>query len=71
LIKEVVGLTTTIINAFQKGKKSLGKLKITKRQIKKGTYKEENLLEIEIPLSKEIETRLNQNLQKLIDSKES
>jgi hypothetical protein len=69
LLKSIIDLATTIIKGFssERGKQT-SRIKISKRQIVNGKL-EENTIEIDIPLSKETEKRLEGKIRKLISKK--
>lgn len=68
--KSVIDLVNTIIKGLSKEKrKQPARLKITKRQIIKGKIEEENIMEIDIPISegmeKQLEEKINQAINKI------
>lgn len=68
LLKSVIELVTTIIKALStESRKQPSRIKITKRQIIKGKIEEENLMEIDIPISKDIEKQVEEKIKNLIN----
>jgi len=67
LVKSVIDLATTIIKGLSnESRKQPPRIKISKRQIIKGKVEEENLFEIEFPLSKGIEKQLEEKIKQAI-----
>jgi hypothetical protein len=70
LLKSIVDLVITIIKALSnEGRKQPARIKISKRQIVKGKIEEENLIEIDIPISKDLEKQIEDRLKNLINKK--
>jgi len=67
LAKSVVDLVTTIIKGISsESRKRPSRIMISKRQIIKGEIEEENLIEIDIPISKGIEKQLEEKIKQAI-----
>lgn len=68
--KSVIDFITTIIKGLSKEpKKQPSRIKISKRQIIQGVVNEESLIEIDLPLSKDIEKQLQEKLKNLFNKK--
>ncbi len=66
LLKSIVDLVITIIKALSnEGRKQPLRIKLSKRQIIKGKNEEDNLIEIDMPISKDIEKQLEEILKNL------
>jgi hypothetical protein len=69
LLKSIIDLVITIIKALSKeDRKQPARIKISKRQVIKGKNEEDNLIEIDIPMSKDIEKQLKDRLKNLINN---
>ena len=69
-LKSIIELITVSIKALSQEKcKQPARIKISKRQIIRGIVDEENLIEIDLPLSKGIEKQLQNELKNLLDKK--
>ncbi len=69
-LKSIIELITVSIKALsQEKRKQPFRMKIAKRQIIRGVVDEENLIEIDIPLTKDIEKQLLKKLKKLVNKK--
>lgn len=67
LVTSVIDLVTTIIKGISKeSRKQPPRIRISKRQIVKGEIEEENLIEIDIPISKDIEKQLEEKIRQAI-----
>lgn len=67
-LKSIIELITVSIQALTKeNRKQPGRILISKRQIIKGEVNEENLIELDLPLSNEIEKQLQNKLKNLLD----
>ena len=68
LIKSVIDLITAIIKGLSgEHKKQPPRIKISKRQIIKGKVEEETLLEIDIPISKDIQKQLEEKIKQAVN----
>jgi hypothetical protein len=68
LAKSVVDLITTIIKGLAgEHRKQPPHIKIVKRRLIKGIIEEENLIEIDIPISKNIEKQLEEKIKQAIN----
>ncbi|MEW6052397.1 MAG: hypothetical protein AB1552_01225 [Nitrospirota bacterium] len=68
LLKSIIDLLKSIIDALStESKKQPARIKISKRQIIKGEVEEENLIELDIPISKNIKKQLESRLNDLIN----
>jgi hypothetical protein len=68
LLKSIIDLVITIIKALSKeDRKQPARIKISKRQVIKGKIAEDHLIEIDIPISKDIEKQLEDRLKNLIN----
>jgi len=67
-LKSVIGLIATIIKSLsnEHGKQP-PRIKISKRMIIKGKIEEETLIEIDIPISKDIEKQLEEKIKQAIN----
>ncbi|MCK5594923.1 hypothetical protein KAI19_01945 [bacterium] len=69
-LKSIIELIIVSVNAIsQEKRKQPARIKISKKQIIKGIIDEENLVEIDLPLSKDIEKKLQNKLKNLLDEK--
>jgi hypothetical protein len=68
LAKSVIDLATTIIKSLpdKKNRKQPPRIKILKRQIIKGKIEEENLIELDIPISEDIEKQLEKKIKQVL-----
>jgi hypothetical protein len=67
LAKSVIDLITTIIKGLSsEHRKQTPRIKISKRQIIKGKIEEENLIEIDIPIPKDITKQLEEKIKQAI-----
>lgn len=67
LLKSIIDLVITIIKALSnEGRKQPSRIKISKRQIIKGEIEEDSLIEIDIPISKDMEKQLEDRLRQFI-----
>jgi len=68
LLKSIIDLVITIIKALsdEHGKQP-SHIKLSKRQITKGEIEEENLIEIDIPISKNTEKQIEEKIKNLIN----
>jgi len=68
LAKSVIDLITTIVKGLtNESRKRPPRIKISKRQILKGKIEEETLVEIDIPISKGIESQLKEKIKRAIN----
>ena len=68
LLKSVIDLINTFVNGFSKEhRKQPPKIKITKRQFVKAKIVEENIMEIDIPVSKGTQKEIEKNIKSLLD----
>lgn len=68
LAKSVIDLIITIIKGLSgEHRKQPPRLKIVKRQLVKGEIEEEDLIEIDIPISKNIEKQLEEKIKQAIN----
>ncbi len=66
-LKSIIELITVSIKALSKEKrKQPARIKITKRQITQGVANEENIIEIDIPISQDTEKQIEEKLIKLL-----
>lgn len=67
LVKSVIELITTIIKSLtNEHRKQPPRIKVSKRQLIKGKIEEEYLVEIDIPISKDIEKLLEEKIKQVI-----
>lgn len=67
-LKSIIELITVSIKALaQEKRKQPARIKISKRQIIQGIVDEENLIEIDLPLSKDIEKQLEEKIKQIIN----
>ncbi|OPY37142.1 MAG: hypothetical protein A4E35_01606 [Methanoregula sp. PtaU1.Bin051] len=64
-----VDLIITLLKFLQEDRKAPIKLKLTKRRLIKGQLEEENIMEIDLPLSDAIVERLNKNIERALKRK--
>ena len=70
LIKSIIDLITTFLKTLQNGhQKHPGQLKIIKRYQIKGQVEEEEIIEIELPLSDDITKKLNDNIRNVLEER--
>lgn len=70
LIKSIIDLISIIVKGLSnERKKRPTRIKILKRQLIKGEIEEENLIEIDIPISKDMQKRLEEKIKQSIKSK--
>jgi hypothetical protein len=68
LAKSVIDLITTIIKGLSaEHKKQPPRIKIIKRRLIKGQFEEEKIIEIEIPVSKNIEKKLEERIKQALN----
>ncbi len=68
LAKSVIDLITTIVKGVSnEQRKHPTQIKISKKQIVKGKIEEENLIEIDIPISKDMEKQLRKRIKQAIN----
>ncbi len=68
LLKSLIDLVTTIIKGLSgEHKKQPPRIKISKRQIVKGKIEEEHLIEIDVPISKDVEKKLEEIIRRSIN----
>ena len=68
LVKSIIDLIATIIKGLSnEHRKQPPRIKISKRQIIKGKIEEECLIEIDIPISKDIEKQLEEKIKQAIN----
>jgi len=68
LAKSVVDLISVIIKGLStEHKKRQSRIKISKRQLIKGKAQEENLIELDIPISKDVQKQLEEKIKQSID----
>ncbi len=68
LLKSIIDLINTIIKGLShEERKQPPKIKITRRQIIKGEIEEEKLIEIDFPISKDIEKQIQEKIKKSIN----
>ncbi|MFA5149586.1 MAG: hypothetical protein WC090_00620 [Candidatus Omnitrophota bacterium] len=66
-LKSIIQLIVVAIKAFSKEKRRQSvRIKILRRQVIKGVVEEENLIEIDFPISKDTERQLQSKLKNLI-----
>ncbi|MGD0079721.1 MAG: hypothetical protein ABSB80_03620 [Methanoregula sp.] len=64
-----IGLIITLLKFLQDDNKAPAKIKILKRRLIKGQIEEEELMEIDFPLSDMVVERINKNLEKALKRK--
>jgi len=70
LVKSVIDLITTLIKNLQnEHRKKPAKLKIIRRYLIKGEDEEEEIMEIDLPLSDDITKKLNDNIRKILEGR--
>ena len=70
LLKSIIDLINTILSGLSnEHRKQPPRIKISKRQIIKGNIEEENLLEIDIPISKGMEKYIEEKIRQAINKK--
>ena len=68
LLKSLIELIGTIVKALShESRKQPSRLKISRRRIVKGNIEEDSFIEIDIPISKDIEKQIEETIKKLID----
>lgn len=68
LVKSIIDLIATIIKSLSsEHRKQPPRIKISKRRIVKGKIEEETLIEIDIPISKDIEKQLEKEIKQSIN----
>lgn len=68
IVESVVGLITTFLKNLQnENRKRPGSLKIMRRRQIKGQIEEEEIIEVDLPLSKDTIKKLNDNVRKAIE----
>jgi hypothetical protein len=68
VVESVVGLVTTFLESLQnEDRKRPGALRILRRRQIKGQTEEEEIMEIDLPLSKDVIKKLNDNIRKVIE----
>ncbi len=68
LVKSIIDLITTIIEGLStEHRKQPPHIKIVKRRLIKGKFEEENLIEIDIPVSKNIEKQLEEKIKQSLN----
>jgi hypothetical protein len=67
LAKSIIDLISVIVKGLSnEHKKHPSRIKISKRQLIKGKVQEENLIEIDIPISKDTQKQLEEKIKQLI-----
>ena len=67
LLKSIIDLITTIVKGLSnENRKQPPRIKISKRQIVKGKIEEENLIEIDIPISKDTQKQIEEKIKNSI-----
>jgi len=68
LVKSIIDLISIIIKGLSnEHKKHPARIKISKRQLIKGKVQEESLIEIDIPISKDVQKQLEEKIKQSID----
>ena len=67
LAKSVIDLISTIIKELSnEHRKQVPRIKILKRQIIKGKIEEENLIELDIPISQDMQKQLEEKIEQVL-----